>query len=257
MPAESSTTRTELLLPTVTRSANSGGLQKDGDLWEQAWKAVLKRGPGNQDLRKVKGHATNQDVEKGKATKEDRHGNDKSDKIADEGVEAIGGRGLVKLGAWLEKRHDQYSKFMPRIQEMIVGIALAEKEERTVDKEIKKATLGYDPDKWLRSDVQIRDGEQEGQEYESIRLPPVLKGKHKFSQCQVLYQEIHAFIQQREWAPFQNDNDTGGTTWVELFLLFDLAGTRTEAGQHVGKNTEAKKRAEERSSKQNKTKCKQ
>ena len=53
---------------------------------------------------------------------------------------------------------------MPRIQKMIAGIALAEKEERTVDKEIKKATLGYDPDKWLRSDVQIRDGEQEGQE---------------------------------------------------------------------------------------------
>ena len=25
------------------------GLQKDGDLWEQAWKAIVKRGPGNQD----------------------------------------------------------------------------------------------------------------------------------------------------------------------------------------------------------------
>ena len=30
------------------------GLQIDGDLWEQAWKAVLKRGSGNQALRKVK-----------------------------------------------------------------------------------------------------------------------------------------------------------------------------------------------------------
>ena len=34
------------------------GLQTDGDLWEQAWLAVLKRGAGNQTLRKVKGHAT-------------------------------------------------------------------------------------------------------------------------------------------------------------------------------------------------------
>ena len=109
------------------------GVQTDGDLWEQAWKAVLKRGPGNQDLRKVKGHAPKQDVGKGKATKEDRHGNDRSDKIADEGVEAIGGRGLVKLGDWLGKRHDQYSKFMSRIQKMIAGIALAEKEERTTN----------------------------------------------------------------------------------------------------------------------------
>jgi len=30
------------------------GLQVDGDLWEQAWKAVLKRGWQNQTLRKVK-----------------------------------------------------------------------------------------------------------------------------------------------------------------------------------------------------------
>ena len=41
------------------------GLQVDGDLWEQAWNAVLIRGIGNQHLRKVKGHATEEDVEKG------------------------------------------------------------------------------------------------------------------------------------------------------------------------------------------------
>jgi len=41
------------------------GLQVDGDLWEQAWEAVLKRGVGNQSLRKVKGHATEQDVADG------------------------------------------------------------------------------------------------------------------------------------------------------------------------------------------------
>ena len=28
------------------------GVQRDGDLWAQAWKAVLKRGSANQDLRK-------------------------------------------------------------------------------------------------------------------------------------------------------------------------------------------------------------
>ena len=40
------------------------GLQVDGDLWEVAWNAVLTRGIGNQYLRKVKGHATDEDVEK-------------------------------------------------------------------------------------------------------------------------------------------------------------------------------------------------
>ena len=31
------------------------GLQTDGDLWQQAWIAVVQRGAANQSLRKVKG----------------------------------------------------------------------------------------------------------------------------------------------------------------------------------------------------------
>jgi len=67
------------------------GLQVDGDLWEQAWIAVKRRGAGNQTLRKVKGHAADQDVAKGISTAEDRDGNDKSDELADKGVEEIAG----------------------------------------------------------------------------------------------------------------------------------------------------------------------
>ena len=69
------------------------GLQADGDLWEQAWIAVNKRGVGNQFLRKIKGHATEKDVRYGIATSEDREGNDKSDKLFDKGVEEIAGAG--------------------------------------------------------------------------------------------------------------------------------------------------------------------
>ena len=39
------------------------GVQVDGDLWEQAWLAVSKRGARSQTVRKVKGHATNDDVQ--------------------------------------------------------------------------------------------------------------------------------------------------------------------------------------------------
>ena len=73
-------------------------MQVDGDLWEQAWQAVRRRGSGNQKLRKVKGHATAKDIELGRSTAEDKEGNDISDKLADKGVEAIAGTGLVKLG---------------------------------------------------------------------------------------------------------------------------------------------------------------
>ena len=74
------------------------GSQVDGDLWEQAWIAAKTRGVGNQTLRKVKGHATEKDVAEGMSTAKDRDGNDKSDELADQGVEEIAGVGLVALG---------------------------------------------------------------------------------------------------------------------------------------------------------------
>ena len=64
----------------------------------------MRRGTGNQSLRKVNGHAKEKDVEKGISASKDREGNDTSDKLADKGVEAIVGIGLVKLGKWLEER---------------------------------------------------------------------------------------------------------------------------------------------------------
>ena len=59
---------------------------------------------------------------------------------------------------------------------MNAGVALAEKEERTRDKEVQKAILGHDPEKWIKSNVEIRDEEQEGQEFEKIKVPNVVKG---------------------------------------------------------------------------------
>ena len=88
------------------------GLQTDGDLWEQAWLAVKLRGIGNQTLRKVKGHATEEDVANGISTWEDREGNDKSDKLADKGVEEVVGVCLVKLGKWCETRWKHYKQFL-------------------------------------------------------------------------------------------------------------------------------------------------
>ena len=82
------------------------GLQRDGDLWRIAWNALAIRGAGNQDLRKVKGHATEEDIEQGKSTVKDRNGNNKSDTLADRGVESINGVGLVKLGKRLAEKRD-------------------------------------------------------------------------------------------------------------------------------------------------------
>ena len=49
-------------------------------------------------LRKVKGHATKEDVQESRSTTEDRNGNDRSDRNADNGVLKVAGEGLVTLG---------------------------------------------------------------------------------------------------------------------------------------------------------------
>ncbi len=110
-------------------SGKPWGLQVDGDLWEQAWIALIKRGAGNQQMRKVKGHATDEMVLNGTVKKEDKIGNDKSDENADLGVRSIHGVGLVKLAKWLAQRHDRYGKLMRRIRKFIAGMMLVEKKK--------------------------------------------------------------------------------------------------------------------------------
>ena len=45
--------------------------------------------------------------------------------------------------------------------------------------------------------------------------------------------------------PVKADTDVGGIAWIELFILFDTTGYRSEEGQHI-KNKAAAKRADER-----------
>ena len=43
-------------------------MQKDGDVWQAIWRAILAKGPHAIKVSKVKGHATEQHVRDGTAT---------------------------------------------------------------------------------------------------------------------------------------------------------------------------------------------
>ena len=58
---------------------------KDGDLWKMFQDFVAWRGPWSVWLSKVKGHATQEQVERGAVKAEDKEGNDLSDEAAGEG----------------------------------------------------------------------------------------------------------------------------------------------------------------------------
>ena len=217
-------------------------LQTDGDLWEIVWEAIHTRGLSNQDLRKVKGHATEEDVREGRSTHKDREGNDRSDKNADQGVEQLAGEGLVKLGTWVANRQDQYKKFVARIHRMIAAVTKAEKEERSRAKAVDQQLLGYDPEKWVETDLRLDRSLQDRRAFSPLDLQPPVVGVHRFDFCQHMFEEVHAFLRAREWAPINPEDGVAGTTWIELFALFDKSGMRSKRGEHV-LNPEVKQRA--------------
>ena len=52
-------------------------------------------------------------------------------------------------------------------------------------------------------------------------------------------------MQQREWAYAHPEGNASGTTWAEIFVLFDTAAYRSKEAQHV-KHKEALRRAVQR-----------
>ena len=94
-------------------------------------------------------------MRKGISTVEDKRGNDRSDENADKGVEQLAGEGLVALGSWVTGRQIQYDRFMARIHKMIVAVTKAEKEERKKAKIIDNQLLGYDPEKWVETNLNL------------------------------------------------------------------------------------------------------
>ena len=91
-------------------------LQHDGDLWHLYHRFVKAKTTQAIDITKVKGHATQAMVEAGKVRAEDKHGNDKADEAAADGV-ALFGPTTVSIGRWYGKRHKSYTHFVSSLME--------------------------------------------------------------------------------------------------------------------------------------------
>ena len=75
-------------------------LQNDGDLWANFWETLMIRSPGSIWVTKVKGHATEVQVQQGQVEEDDKKGNDEADRAAGEGVDEHV-QGLREYTAWL------------------------------------------------------------------------------------------------------------------------------------------------------------
>ena len=111
--------------------------------------------------------------------------------------------------------------------------------------EIKNALLGYDPQVWMESDIQIRDNEQSQQSYTKAHLPPPVKGDAQVQLLQSAPQGHPQFPCGYTVGPTQEENSSGGTSWIELFILFDTTAARSAEGEHI-KEPETAARAAKR-----------
>ena len=80
-------------------------------------------------VSKVKGHATEKEVEDGTVEQQDKLGNDEADKAVQEGKNEhlAGARSLAN---WLAARQEAYNKFMHRRHNYILRMVQADKEAR-------------------------------------------------------------------------------------------------------------------------------
>ena len=85
----------------------------------------------------------------------------------------------------------------------------------------------------MKADAEVRDEGHLEVDYQELHLIAPTKCNHRFAHCQMLYEDVHGFLKERKWAPAQADTEVAGITWVELFVLFDITGSRSETkGQH-------------------------
>ena len=194
------------------------------------WQAHLLRNPKSHAFVKVKGHATEDDVMTGVATRKDQVGNDTADGCATNGIREHGADLAVK---WISDRHEAYCNLMADIHKIIVAVLKEEKARRTVKLAQHSFVFGFDVKKYIKADCKIRGPELFLQTGVKLDIKKPVKGKHKPSSVQTKYEDVSYFIAQQLWQPPSSSHRAGGTTWLELFIMFDDLGYRRRVARTI------------------------
>ena len=179
---------------------------------------------------------------KGIATPKDKCGNDEGDNCATKGVVSIG---LANATKWLSIRHNGYKALLERIHVMIIKVLQTEKDVKTARIAAKKFVAGYDETKFVKTDGSIKGPEMFQGPAKRLNLKPPVVGHHRLSNDQELYEDASKFLSDLSWRTPDEETRASGTTWLELFILFDTTGYRRKGGR-TKKDADAAERAERR-----------
>ena len=197
------------------------GLMPNGDLWHVIHQHVLAKGSDHITCSKVKGHATDQDVSNGIATREDKLGNDTADKVADLGVQC--------QTAWMHHlchifhvRQYVFQRLLHEIYDLFIDVQNFQSESRVHlatqlhlnggddSQQGIAPALPYQPPSW-------------GQRRLSMRR--YNKAMHATSDS--VFVRVYAFLSTLDVCDLQQvaeQQPVQGCSWLELFSFFELQG---------------------------------
>jgi hypothetical protein len=193
-------------------------MQRDGDIWQAIWRAALAKGPTSIRITKVKGHATDADVQEGRATAEQKAGNDTADTLVKEATD-LHGKGTVDLAYWIEARHGKYKQMMADIQHFIITMLNADQEAR---ERRRKEADPFDNKKLPKVliPIKLHYSIDAGCRHLNIRSQPA--GHHKFAHNEMAVTYVHRFLRFINVRPTYADEP--GVTWLELLIAFEAHG---------------------------------
>ena len=186
----------------------------DGDLWSLFHALLMNRPPSSFNISKVKGHATDEDINKGKCTHEDREGNYAADDVATS-TWIQHNNYTTKFHDYTRRRHQQYTKFFSTWLTFLADLL---QHDNTIREQRDKIADTIDPHR----------------HHIIPTLPPYpTTGRPLNFNFQTIsprkgiraqtYNDIFRFLRTLSVSPL-TDNHNIGVSWLELFFLFLIRG---------------------------------
>ena len=210
-------------LQALTPYKRRWAITKNGDLLRNLYNHITAKGWESIKISKVKAHITEEMVEKDEYTREEKEGNDGGDEAANFGAKDMQPEEAT-LAGFYSRRHWRYQKFMARIQNFIIKMRTAMKEER---KNLKKQENPMQDEEKEKIAIPIKlDYEEDDKASRHLNIRKVEKHDEKEEEEKVEMEKVRCFLTHMKWQ--QEQRQTGGITWLELYILSILHGGKVK-----------------------------
>ena len=208
--------------------------QKDGDLWELLHKMVQQKGWKSVKITKVKGHATDANVEDGKVDINDKKGNDKADDYATKGLNGHADD-FLKVSRLLTKRQISYVAFVTHVHDHMLEAFFRRKLLLDAEHALGDEKNDARAKKFIQVQPIDYPGEGKPLEHkEMLGVQHIGKTGKEFHKTE----DVYDFV---KMLPAEATEDyKEALTWQELFILYEMVGGRNIIGRPI---SAAKKRA--------------